>query len=272
MAPNFFVASSIAMCFLGLGTHAAAHPPAGPNGHYRGHSAAPSHNAQLGASSTTNIAASSTDGVPTASTTTASIRPYTSAGFVAYSDMNSAQLQSVYNSYTSSVSESMNSGISSMSAQAAASCAGMSYVMSHYMSSMTPAATSTAPLSASTSAAASLAPRGALSKRAVAAGQQSCTATDGVDLGGNVAHYTVDIGLPFDNGGGCSAINNALGGMLSDVGFSFFSCNSLADGNDNFTELLFKVNIQIGNGAKIDAALESVTNGGIAGGFNCPDL
>lgn len=157
-----------------------------------------------------------------------------------------------------------------MSAQAAASCAGMDYVVSYYMSSMTTAAASTAPLSATTSAAASMAPR-ALSKRVVA-NQQSCTVTDGVDLGGNVGHYTVDIGLNFNNGEGCSAIQNALAGMLDSAGFSFFSCNALQDGNNVFTEILFKINLGMGNGAKIDAALQSVTNGAIQGGFNCPDL
>ena len=288
MAPRLHAVGFIVAYFFGL--HVAALPPAA--GHRSGHYAAPSHfephaapshyepNDQPAASSTANATASSSYGVATASTTASttatSISPYTSAGFTAFTDMNSAQLHSVYSSYTYNVWASANSGISSMSAQASALCAGMDYVASYYMSSLTTASasttasTSTTALSETASATPSVYPR-ALFKRVVA-NEQSCSASNGVDLGGNVVHYTVDIGLPFDNDGGCSAIQNALGGMLSNVGFSFFECNALPTGNDVFTVILFKVNLVIGNGAKINAALESVTRGRVNGGFNFPDL
>jgi len=90
---------------------------------------------------------------------------------------------------------------------------------------------------------------------------QSCTCTDyGIGLGS----YSVTIGIPFNGGGRCNDVLNALNNA-GDMRPSAWQC---VDDQNGGTQLWF--NALLNRGGDIDAALESMYPT-IAGGFNCPD-
>lgn len=106
---------------------------------------------------------------------------------------------------------------------------------------------------------------------------QSCHATQNPNIGDALfsdllnVEWQVDVGVPFKNGNGCSAIESALRAAVGDT-FENFLCDADDDlkGGGGGTALSFDGNSTPGVGQRINAALTSVFPP-IMGGFNCPD-
>lgn len=99
----------------------------------------------------------------------------------------------------------------------------------------------------------------------IAANTQSCHATD------NVFFITenVQIGVPFNGGGGCSAIESKI--QSEGVAVTGFDCQD--DGNGD-TQLQFNIpnlGSGVGLGNSVNLALDQ-TDPQIQGGFNCPSF
>ena len=107
---------------------------------------------------------------------------------------------------------------------------------------------------------------------------QSCKAVQNPNvldaLFSDLLHVTwgVDVGVPFKDGNGCSAIEDALRAAVGS-GFANFQCMNDANvktGGGGGTLIMFDGIFNDGIGQKINAALTSVFPP-IMGGFNCPD-
>ena len=108
----------------------------------------------------------------------------------------------------------------------------------------------------------------AIHRRQVNANTQTCLASDNLH-GLDTTSYGVIIGVPFQNGEGCNDIQNTLSTAVGNT-FNGFTC---IDNGDGQTQLNFDTQFQIGIGAKINSALESIFPENLVhGGFNCPDF